>query len=78
MQAGEKDRRQAAAVPHGVLTALFFVRRGSIQPGEKVLINGAYSSRSQKQSLNGWAANQNIMCPYLPDSERSTLIVRRR
>jgi NADPH:quinone reductase-like Zn-dependent oxidoreductase len=32
---------QAAAVPHGALTALFFIRKASIQPGERVLINGA-------------------------------------
>jgi NADPH:quinone reductase-like Zn-dependent oxidoreductase len=32
---------EAAAVPHGALTALFFITKASIQPGEKVLINGA-------------------------------------
>jgi NADPH:quinone reductase-like Zn-dependent oxidoreductase len=32
---------EAAVVPHGALTASYFVSKASIQPGEKVLINGA-------------------------------------
>jgi NADPH:quinone reductase-like Zn-dependent oxidoreductase len=32
---------EAAVVPHGALTALYFTRRANIQGGEKVLINGA-------------------------------------
>jgi NADPH:quinone reductase-like Zn-dependent oxidoreductase len=32
---------EAAAVPHGALTALYFLRRANVQPGEKVLINSA-------------------------------------
>lgn len=32
---------EAAVVPHGALTALHFMRKANIQPGENVLINGA-------------------------------------
>jgi NADPH:quinone reductase-like Zn-dependent oxidoreductase len=38
---GNMTYEQAAAVPHGALTALHFMRRASIQPGDQVLINGA-------------------------------------
>ena len=32
---------EAAVVPHGALTALFFINKAGIQSGERVLINGA-------------------------------------
>jgi NADPH:quinone reductase-like Zn-dependent oxidoreductase len=38
---------EAAAVPHGALTALFFVRSANIEPGEKVLINSASGGTGQ-------------------------------
>lgn len=35
------DFAEAAALPFGALTALFFVRQANIRPGQKVLVNGA-------------------------------------
>ncbi|MGB7063452.1 MAG: NAD(P)-dependent alcohol dehydrogenase, partial [Candidatus Zixiibacteriota bacterium] len=38
---------EAAVVPHGALTALHFLRKGKIQPGEEVLINSASGGTGQ-------------------------------
>jgi NADPH:quinone reductase-like Zn-dependent oxidoreductase len=38
---------EAAVIPHGALTALHFVRKANIQPGEKVLINSASGGTGQ-------------------------------
>jgi len=35
------DFAEAAALPFGALTALFFMQRAGIKPGQKVLVNGA-------------------------------------
>lgn len=38
---GNLDFAQAAALPFGALTALYFVQRANIGPGQRVLVNGA-------------------------------------
>lgn len=38
---GNLDFAEAAALPFGALTALFFLQRAGVQPGMRVLVNGA-------------------------------------